>query len=180
MLIQPSLNRSKSSPLFLPFSRAGEAEKAKPLLFYALIQRLMAPIYQYINMLTGFLDKKFIFSPASVNSLSCFIHEPAWHWESSATVKKNRLAKGLCLFLKVFVLISQPLLPFFYFQAAVGLNYGWKLAPGCSCRGQVGHLQGQKGQASGWGSQEEVLPQQTPAQPPSEPHGALIWKIRGI
>lgn len=120
MLIQPSLNRSKSSPLFLPFSRAGEAEKAKPLLFYALIQRLMAPIYQYINMLTGFLDKKFILSPASVNSLSCFIHEPAWHWESSATVKKNRLAKGLCLFLKVFDFTASP--PFLLFSGSCGLE----------------------------------------------------------
>lgn len=106
MLIQPSLNRSKSSPLFLPFSRAGEAGKAEPLLFYALIQRLMAPIYQYINMLTGFLDKKFILSPASVNSLSSFIHEPDWHWESSATVKSNSLAKGLYLLSNVFILIS--------------------------------------------------------------------------
>lgn len=57
-------------------------------------------------MLAGLLDKKFILYPASVNSLSCFIHEPAWHWESSATVRNNRLAKGLYLFLNVFVFIS--------------------------------------------------------------------------
>lgn len=37
----------------------------------------MAPINQYTNMLTGFLDKKFIPSPANVDSLSCFIHDRA-------------------------------------------------------------------------------------------------------
>lgn len=58
----------------------------------------MAPINQYINMLTGFLDKKFILSSDSVDSLGCFIHECAClpsAVKASFTVRNYRQAKEL-------------------------------------------------------------------------------------
>lgn len=57
-------------------------------MFYALVCRLTAPTNQWVNMLTGLLNKKFILSPDSVDSLSCFIHERAQRCENSHSLSE--------------------------------------------------------------------------------------------
>lgn len=140
-------------------------------MFYALIRRFMAPVNQYVNMLTGFLDKKFILSQLVwtysaalfMSMLACLALGKLFHCQ------KLQAGQGT---LPIFLIISPALS--FIFKQLCSFNYGCKLGLGNSYWEQVMHVHHKEGQTYSGGTREKALSQQTHNQPPHELHWVVM------